>query len=340
MNRLGHGDPFHRMAWIVRSWSRKERAPSVTRKVRVIGHRGAPRSAAENTIDSFRTALDAGADAIETDVCVTRDGKFILWHDANPSETIAYYRQAGREKLRYEPDVPPLWSALRRPVKHLDWATFRRHYGYSRRRRGIRNLIGHADGPPEVPPATLEDLLSWAAREPRLRDVCLDVKLTSRQVPDAVKLMERIEAHVTETGDGHRPRFHYLSQSVDVLRTLCRREGKRERSIVPIVGDFEKPGVVEFADRLGLKVVSMGNGQRTWTGFREELASVVEARDRGRFHSVIVWTFNDRHQLEQLVGMSVDGIFTDDPALLRSLMPERIAPPEIEPAPAPRAAAS
>ncbi len=321
MSRLGYGDPLHRFAWILRSWLGGSRSPGSERDcVRVIGHRGAPRVAAENTITSFRAALDAGADAIETDVCVTGDGHFILWHDANPSETIAFARQSGRENLLYEPDVPALWSPLRRPVARLDWETFRKHYGYCRRRDGlISNIIGNRDGTPEVPAATLDELLEWAGREPRLKDVYLDVKLTRRQIPAAIELAERIEAFANRR-DGARPSFHYLSQYLEVLEVLCGRERDRRGARIEIYGDFEKPGVLEFATRLGISNVSMGNGQRTWTGFREELAAVIAARDRGRFRSVIVWTFSEEAVLRELIAMGVDGILTDDPALLRRLV--------------------
>lgn len=46
-----------------------------------IGHRGAPRRHLENTIPSFREALQLGADAIELDVHVTADGVPVVHHD-------------------------------------------------------------------------------------------------------------------------------------------------------------------------------------------------------------------------------------------------------------------
>ena len=51
----------------------------------VIGHRGAPNVAAENTIPSFKVATAVGANAIETDVCITSDGIFVIWHDSDPA---------------------------------------------------------------------------------------------------------------------------------------------------------------------------------------------------------------------------------------------------------------
>ncbi|MFH8381083.1 glycerophosphodiester phosphodiesterase [Kitasatospora sp. NPDC018058] len=53
----------------------------------VIGHRGAPRNAPENTMASFETALDQGADWVETDVQTTRDGVPVLMHDPTVDRT-------------------------------------------------------------------------------------------------------------------------------------------------------------------------------------------------------------------------------------------------------------
>ncbi len=47
----------------------------------IIGHRGASRSAPENTMAAFRLALEAGADGVEFDVRLTRDGIPVIIHD-------------------------------------------------------------------------------------------------------------------------------------------------------------------------------------------------------------------------------------------------------------------
>jgi glycerophosphoryl diester phosphodiesterase len=48
---------------------------------RVVGHRGAPRRARENTLESFDWAESLGADAVEMDVRQTRDGEAVVYHD-------------------------------------------------------------------------------------------------------------------------------------------------------------------------------------------------------------------------------------------------------------------
>ncbi|MGW8377887.1 glycerophosphodiester phosphodiesterase [Streptomyces sp. ODS28] len=51
--------------------------PAVT----AVAHRGAPYAARENTLTAFRAALAAGADAVELDVRLTRDGVPVVLHD-------------------------------------------------------------------------------------------------------------------------------------------------------------------------------------------------------------------------------------------------------------------
>jgi glycerophosphoryl diester phosphodiesterase family protein len=51
----------------------------------IIGHRGAPHQACENTLESFETALQLGANALELDVSMTSDQQVVLWHDWVPS---------------------------------------------------------------------------------------------------------------------------------------------------------------------------------------------------------------------------------------------------------------
>jgi len=50
---------------------------------RVIAHRGLALDHAENTLGAFGAALDAGADILETDVHLSKDGKVIIAHDAD-----------------------------------------------------------------------------------------------------------------------------------------------------------------------------------------------------------------------------------------------------------------
>lgn len=47
----------------------------------LLGHRGSPRQARENTLESYRLALEAGLDGLELDIHRTQDGVLAIYHD-------------------------------------------------------------------------------------------------------------------------------------------------------------------------------------------------------------------------------------------------------------------
>jgi len=53
----------------------------------VVAHRGASQQAPENTMEAFRLAVKAGADAIELDVHLTADGQLAVIHDDSLDRT-------------------------------------------------------------------------------------------------------------------------------------------------------------------------------------------------------------------------------------------------------------
>ncbi len=67
--------------------------------VLVIGHRGNVRFAPENTLASFNAAVKAGADVVELDYRVTRDGEQVVFHDNDLDRTTDAPRVLGRKKL-------------------------------------------------------------------------------------------------------------------------------------------------------------------------------------------------------------------------------------------------
>jgi len=53
----------------------------------ILGHRGAPRLAPENTLASFKAGLEAGVDGFELDVQLSRDGRLVVIHDERVDRT-------------------------------------------------------------------------------------------------------------------------------------------------------------------------------------------------------------------------------------------------------------
>lgn len=58
--------------------------------VDIVGHRGASFDAPENTLTSEKLAWQQGADAVETDIHLTKDGQLIVCHDKTTKRTTGF----------------------------------------------------------------------------------------------------------------------------------------------------------------------------------------------------------------------------------------------------------
>ncbi|BBB00499.1 putative glycerophosphoryl diester phosphodiesterase [Actinacidiphila reveromycinica] len=92
--------------------------------VAVVAHRGDPYVHRENTLPSVRSALDRGADVVEVDVRLTRDGVPVLLHDptlerlwgvAAPVASLAYQEVAEATGGGVPSFADALAELLRRP---------------------------------------------------------------------------------------------------------------------------------------------------------------------------------------------------------------------------------
>lgn len=75
----------------------------------IYAHRGASAELPENTLAAFERALEVGADAIETDAHMTRDGRIVLIHDPHRIALSTL-----EQVHAWRPEVPTLDAALTR----------------------------------------------------------------------------------------------------------------------------------------------------------------------------------------------------------------------------------
>ncbi len=83
-----------------------------------VGHRGAKAYATENTIESFKKAIDMGANAVELDVRISGDAHLIICHDDNLKKVFGEdvrIKDATLKELKEltEGRIPSLEEALR-----------------------------------------------------------------------------------------------------------------------------------------------------------------------------------------------------------------------------------
>lgn len=63
---------------------------TLTKTPSIVGHRGNPSQAPENSIEGYLTAVQNGATEVETDIYLTKDGEIIIMHDNTLNRTTNY----------------------------------------------------------------------------------------------------------------------------------------------------------------------------------------------------------------------------------------------------------
>lgn len=293
-------------------------ARAQARRPLIIGHRGDPTSFVENTLPGITSAFRQGADAVELDVTLVRDGdgfEVICRHDPDAgglsiSGLYALVRNLGLEPRVYaddlflaRPTTPPIWrQALRRPSYELPLATYRAAYGYAEVKSwpmSARRLEA------EIP--TLGQVAALVADGWREKLLFLDTKLPPAR-PDLVAAMAARISGAVATYDLDPGRIIVGNSDAAILGGLRDALGPRYRYTLDemLVGPF---ATAEGASPHG-KARSFGTdlcdvGHVFW-GSDAELLKVVErelaelCRD-GR--ELVVWTINDELVFRKLLGI-------------------------------------
>jgi len=264
----------------------------VTDAPQVVAHRGASAAEAEHTLAAYRRAIDDGADGLECDVRLTRDGVLVCVHDRRIDRTssgrgvVSTLEMSDLAELDFgswhrgdEQDDPMLTAGWEAP----DWD-----------RRQV---------------LTLERLLDVVADSDRPIDLAIETKHPTRYAGLVeLALVELLGRHglTSPASRSHcRPRvmsfattslrrIHSLAPGVPTVHLLRRiplrlRDGDRPRGV----------------GALGPSLPAL----RAHPGFVER----VHAKG-GQVH---VWTVDDPADVEFVAGLGVDVIITNRPAEVR-----------------------
>jgi glycerophosphoryl diester phosphodiesterase len=248
----------------------------------LIGHRGCCALAPENTIPSFKLALEAGVDLIELDYHQSSDGVPMVIHDPTLDRTTNARKRWRRTRLRVK-------SKTARELSGLNAGTwFHSKYENASVPRlvdalevicgaGAVALIEHKSGDPE----TLVRILREKNLVNRVVVISFNWKFLRdlhELEPDQVLGALGPPAYLM---NGKRRRGLSRSLTVSWVNQLTQTGA----SLVVWNRHLPRPAI-EHAHRLGLKV---------W-----------------------VFTINEPHVARQLIGMGVHGIITNDPFQLAS----------------------
>jgi glycerophosphoryl diester phosphodiesterase len=215
--------------------------------MQVIAHRGATGRAPENTLPAFRLAADLGAQAIETDLRLTRDHRVVLMHDDTLQRTTS-----GRG---------PVTAKTLDELRELDAGSW-----FPKRFWRKRHVAPRFAGEP-IP--TLEELLDLACQ----RDIALYLEIkapcpigTERAVVQAIRDAGALARSAVISFDAAvLERVRQTDPAVTIGYTFKRRQRDAvdraiavgAKIILPRVNRVT-PTLITEAKRRGLKVV-------TWT---------------------------------------------------------------------------
>jgi len=246
--------------------------------VEIIAHRGASADAPENTLPAMELAWKQGADAIETDIWLSSDGKLIIFHDANTK--------------RYEADAsiaPRKISALTlEEAQKLD----------------VGALKGAEFKGTRIP--TLESILGTI---PKGKRAVLELKAGPEVVPEFARVLKTVARPVRETS--------VISFNYETLRASKHALPELEHYLLADYKKDPKTGELpELAPLIERAKAARFDGldlQFGWPLTKEFVAQIKAAGLK-----LITWTVDDETVAQRLADAGVDGITTNKPAWLRS----------------------
>jgi glycerophosphoryl diester phosphodiesterase len=258
----------------------------------VFAHRGSSALLPEHTLAAYRHAIDEGADGLECDVRLTRDGHLVCVHDRRLDRT-----SNGRG----------LVSGY--TLAELDRFDF-----------GSWHATAITDDLPTDVPAdpdrtrllTLDRLLDEVRSAGRPLEVLVETKHPSRHRGDVERrLVALLRRHgLAEPRPGDSVRATVMSFSLLAIRRI--RELAPELPTAFLIETLPRRVRVNRMP-FGARIAGPGIGL---VRARPDLVPALRAAG----NRVYVWTVNDLSDLEVVVSAGVDGVITDRPAtLLRHL---------------------
>jgi glycerophosphoryl diester phosphodiesterase len=261
----------------------------VAGRPQVVGHRGASAHEAEHTVAAYRRALDDGADGVECDVRLTRDGTLVCVHDRRVNRT-----SSGRGVV----------SALELADLHeLDFGSWR------------RDLAAIAAADPEAPDRdrtgvlTLDRLLDTVLDCPRWVEVAIETKHPTRYAGLVeVALVELLARRgLTRPASDGRYRVRVMSFAAASLRRI--------RALAPGLPTVYLMHRVPLPRRDGSLPAGAVAGGPSLRGLRAFPGYVQRVHDQGG--QVHVWTVDEPRDVEWVAGLGVDVIITNRPDEVR-----------------------
>ena len=293
-------------------------------KLLIIGHRGAAGLAAENTLPAFEKACELKVNAVELDVHLSADDKIIVLHDYRLQPAIAR---------------TPDGQWLDRPgpaVKELTLAQLKT-YDVGRLKPGSRYARRYPDQKPvdgERIPALAEVISLLKTKCPESTRLWIEIKTDPERADRSSApqtMVERVTTLLHE--QDFSARAGILSFDWRALAHVQKISPKIPTIYLSHVGvhlDNIKPGqpgpspwmagldIDDFGGSIPCAVKAAGG--RFWAPNYTYLTDALLEEAHRLGLKVYVWTVDSRSDMERLKEMGVDGIVSNRPDILKSVV--------------------
>lgn len=311
---------------VLRFCPRIRRRKLVERPFLIIGHRGSPASEVENTIPSFERAFNENANALEMDICLTKDNIPIVYHDWDPGSLVSILRQKGFEPyMKYKPIHPS--DEYDKPINQLTLDEVRKNILFTKKEDGNDEIVNTT-----IP--TLEEVFAWSAGKDNLKYIFLDIKVPA----DQAKLVLIIAEKIQEFKNKYQTKFEIVHETAEpeVLAVMQKHfplnKYLLDTDLPPgIILNPKKHSAVnialekknDFALMMRPRQVTVGS----WATYRRVMNSdikIIAKRLKKSLDNIINYlvcaTISEKSEMKCLVKMGINGIMTDYPALLRTVV--------------------
>ena len=287
----------------------------------VQGHRGARGLAPENTLVGFEHALAIGVTTLELDVVLSADGVPVVSHDTAPNPDITRDASGQWLKARGTP-----FHQL--PLTDIGALDVGRINPGSRYARDFSTQVP-SDGQ-RIP--TLADVFRRvnALRADHVR-FNIELKLNPTRPDESPAPGDFVKA-VLSVLEQYRMSARVTLQSFDwrVLQAVREQAPELPRSYLSAqleryntLGSGEWTAGLRLADFADAPSMVAAAGGKLWSPNFRDLSQPLLVRARELGLKVIPWTVNELPDMGRLIDWGVDGIITDYPDRLRSVMQQR-----------------
>ena len=280
----------------------------------LVAHRGASSTVAEHTLAAYEAAIDSGADALECDVRLTRDGHLVCVHDRTINRTssgrgiVSELDLPALERLDFSSwhgDLPESADQLLRDSPYLDGIEFDR----IERGGGVLTL------------EMLLGLVHDASRDVRL---LIETKHPTRYAGLVEKTLVDELGRFGWAGRPGPPQTLREPSNPDsrvIVMSFAPTAVRRVRLLapdIPTVLLFERLLPQRRAGILPVGVSIAGPGLNVLQADPD-----LVARAHARGHQVFVWTVDEPADVDYVLRLGVDTIITDHPLEVRRLLDSR-----------------